>query len=149
MGNLVLSRKPGESIDIYAPDDECFGPIVITQGKISGGKSSIAIDATRNLMIKRSEISDKQPSIENKHYSLGADPIAAIASTTKKLPDILAENPKLRVWGIRRRDAHCEQIWNVSRHYDLQLTWCVDAWSVRPTTGIYQQIIIFVPRVDK
>ena len=80
MGNLVLTRKPGESIDIYDPTDDRFGPIVITQGKISGGKASIAIDAPRNLHVKRSEISDKQPASENKYYSLGPDPIAAIKS---------------------------------------------------------------------
>ena len=67
---------------------------------------------------------------------------------TKKLSEIIAENPNLRVWGIRRRDAHLEQIWHPVRHQSLELTWCVDAWSVRPTSGYYQQIIIFVPRVD-
>ena len=56
MGNLVLTRKPGESIDVYDPADACFGPIVITQGKISGGKSSIAIDAPKTLMSIRSEL---------------------------------------------------------------------------------------------
>jgi len=67
----------------------------------------------------------------------------------KKLSEILAENPKLRVTGIRRRDAHCETIWNVCKYEDLTLTWCVDAWSHRPAKGVYQQIIIFVPRVDE
>ena len=56
MGNLVLRRKPGESIDVYDPANECFGPIIITQGKISAGTSSIAIDAPRNLVVKRSEL---------------------------------------------------------------------------------------------
>ena len=78
MGKLVLSRKPGESIDVYDPANECFGPIVITQGKISGGKSSIAIDAPKNVHVKRSEISDKQA--ENKYFWLGSDPLAAIAA---------------------------------------------------------------------
>ena len=140
MGNLVLTRKPGESIDIYDPDNASMGVIVITQGTIRGKHSSIAIDAPRHLHVKRSEISDKkaEPVIEENQ------PI------TKKLSEILAENPNIRVLGIRRRDAHCEQILNVSRHYDLKLTWNEDwnAWSVRPFIGIYQQIIIFVPRVD-
>ena len=68
---------------------------------------------------------------------------------TKNLSEILAENPQLRVTGIRRRDANCEPIWSVSRLKNLELTWCVDAWSVRPTSGYYQQIIIFVPRADQ
>jgi sRNA-binding carbon storage regulator CsrA len=76
MGKLVLTRKPGESIDIYDPADGCFGAIVITQGKISGQHSSIAIEAPRNVHIKRSEISGK----ENKYFALGEDPLAAIAA---------------------------------------------------------------------
>ncbi len=82
MGNLVLTRKPGESIDVYDPADACFGPIVITQGKVGSGKSSIAIEAPKHLVIKRSELVGKEPNIpsENKYYSLGPDPIAAIAS---------------------------------------------------------------------
>ena len=80
MGNLVLTREPGESIDIYDPDNAAIGVIVITQGKIRGKHSSIAIDAPRHLHVKRSEISDKPPASENKYYSLGPDPIAAIKS---------------------------------------------------------------------
>ena len=79
MGNLVLTRKPGESIDIYDPNNAAMGVIVITQGTIRGKHSSIAIDAPRHLHVKRSEISDK-PASENKYYSLGPDPIAAIKS---------------------------------------------------------------------
>jgi sRNA-binding carbon storage regulator CsrA len=82
MGNLVLTCKPGESIDVYDPTDACFGPIVITQGKISGGKSSIAIEVPLNLTIKRSELVGKEADIlsENKYYLLGPDPLAAIAA---------------------------------------------------------------------
>ena len=82
MGNLVLTRKPGESIDIYDPNNAAMGVIVITQGTIRGKHSSIAIDAPRNLMIKRSELVGKEADIlsENKYYSLGPDPIAAIAA---------------------------------------------------------------------
>ena len=82
MGSLVLTRKPGESIDIYDPDNAKMGVIVITQGTIRGKHSSIAIDAPRNLMIKRSELVGKEADIlsENKYYSLGPDPIAAIKS---------------------------------------------------------------------
>ena len=73
---------------------------------------------------------------------------------TKKLGEILAENPELRVNGIRRFDADFERIDNVAarlRQLHLEMTWHVEwnAWSSRPTTGIYQQIIIFVPRVDE
>lgn len=78
MGKLVLTRKPGESIDIYDPADGCFGAIVITQGKISGQHSSIAIEAPRNVHIKRSEISGKEQ--PNKYFALGEDPLAAIAA---------------------------------------------------------------------
>jgi len=67
---------------------------------------------------------------------------------TKKLSEIVAENPDLRVTGIRRRDAHCETICNFWRYEDFKLTWCVDAWSCRLFIGAYQQIIIFVPEVD-
>jgi sRNA-binding carbon storage regulator CsrA len=82
MGNLVLTRKPGESIDVYDPADPFFGPIVITQGRVDSGKSSIAIDAPRNLMIKRSEVVGKEADIlsENKYWLLGPDPLAAIAA---------------------------------------------------------------------
>ena len=72
---------------------------------------------------------------------------------TKKLSEILAENIKLRVRGIRRRDAHCEEIVNPQGWFAWQviaMQWSEDwnAWSCRPATGIYQQIIIFVPRGD-
>ena len=82
MGNLVLSRKPGESIEVYDPADPCFGHIIITQGRVGSGKSSIAIDAPRNLMVKRSELVGKEADIlsENKYYSLGLNPLAAIAA---------------------------------------------------------------------
>tara|TARA_R110000868_G_scaffold246619_2_gene503215 strand:- start:96 stop:536 length:441 start_codon:yes stop_codon:yes gene_type:complete len=80
MGKLVLSRKPGESFDIYDPERAAMGVITITQGKIGGGKSSIAIDAPRHLHVKRSEISEKQPASDNKYFLLGPDPLAAIAA---------------------------------------------------------------------
>ena len=82
MGNLVLTRKPGKSIDVYDPDRAEMGVVKITQGKIIGNKSSIAIDAPRNLVIKRSELVGKEANIlsENKYFSLGPDPIAAIRS---------------------------------------------------------------------
>ena len=67
---------------------------------------------------------------------------------TKKLSEILAEKPHLRVWGIRRRDAHCETIWNLLPYKDFKLTWYGAAWSCRPFIGTYQQIIIFVPEDD-
>jgi sRNA-binding carbon storage regulator CsrA len=81
MGNLVLARKPGESIDVYDPAGECFGRIVITQGKIRGNKSSIAINAPGYLSIMRSELLVEGTSEPvSKYFALGPDPIAAIAS---------------------------------------------------------------------
>jgi sRNA-binding carbon storage regulator CsrA len=138
MGNLVLTRRPGESIDVYDPNNAALGVIVITQGKITGKHSSIAIDAPRHLAIKRSELGGKGP-------EQVSEPV------TKKLSEILLERPHLKVTGIRRRDAHCEQAENVLARLGrlhLEMTWHDNwhAWSNRPATGIYQQLIIFVPR---
>ena len=57
MGKLVLTRKPGESIEIFDPASELV--IVITQGQVRGNKSSIAIDAPRHLEIRRAELAGK------------------------------------------------------------------------------------------
>ena len=74
-------------------------------------------------------------------------------TVTKKLSEILRESPHLKVVGIRRRDAHCERIDNALARLGrlhLEMRWSEDwnAWSHRPLTGVYQQIIIFVPEVD-
>jgi sRNA-binding carbon storage regulator CsrA len=69
---------------------------------------------------------------------------------TKKLGEILHERPHLKVTGIRRLDADCEQIYATAMlgRLHLEMTWHDNwhAWSCRPATGIYQQIIIFMPR---
>ena len=146
MGNLVLTREPGESIDIYDPDNAAIGVIVITQGKIRGKHSSIAIDAPRHLHVKRSEISDKkaEPVIEENQ------PI------TKKLIDILVENNDLdlQVIAIKRGKPKMVILYpNMPMLPSIgnsEMTWNEDwnAWSNRPESGVYQQIIIFMPRVD-
>jgi sRNA-binding carbon storage regulator CsrA len=137
MGNLVLTRRPGESIDVYDPANAALGVIVITQGKITGKHSSIAIDAPRHLAIKRSELGGKGP-------EQVSEPV------TKKLGEIVRERPHLKVTGIRRLDADCEQIYATAMlgRLHLEMRWSEEwhAWSCRPATGIYQQIIIFIPR---
>jgi hypothetical protein len=73
---------------------------------------------------------------------------------TKKLSEILLERPHLKVCGIRRRDAHPERIDNAMARLGrlhMEMRWSAEwnAWSNRPEKGLYQQIIIFVPRVDE
>jgi len=82
MGNLVLTRKPGQSIDVYDPERAEMGVVTIMQGKIRGNKSWIAIDAPKHMLIKRSELVGKEADIlsENKYWLLGPDPLAAIAA---------------------------------------------------------------------
>jgi hypothetical protein len=68
---------------------------------------------------------------------------------TKKLLQIMAENPNLRVWAISRKTADCVLIlswhWEEDEWSDLDMTWCDGAWSCRPASGVYQQIMVFVP----
>jgi sRNA-binding carbon storage regulator CsrA len=59
MGKLVLSRKPGESIEIYDPTNEAMGVIILTQRNVRGNKSSIEIEAPKHLIIKRAELAGK------------------------------------------------------------------------------------------
>ena len=59
MGSLVLRRKPGETIEIYDPSDEAAGVIIITQGSVGSGRSSIHIDAPKRYAIRRSELATK------------------------------------------------------------------------------------------
>jgi sRNA-binding carbon storage regulator CsrA len=188
MGNLVLTRRPGESIDVYDPNNAALGVIVITQGKITGKHSSIAIDAPRHLAIKRSELGGKGPeqvssvrqalefvcraiseaetirevdrhgsraeAIASKAHEMHSRCLEALGGesepVTKKLGEILHERPHLKVTGIRRLDADCEQIYATAMlgRLHLEMTWHDNwhAWSHRPATGIYQQLIIFVPR---
>ena len=59
MGKLVLTRKPGERIEIYDPTNEAMGVIVLTQGRLRPGKSSIEIEAPKHFVIKRAELAGK------------------------------------------------------------------------------------------
>lgn len=77
----------------------------------------------------------------------------SVAPITKNLTDILTDSPNLRAWGIRRRDGYPEQIVHplvkfgrVSIEMTLHENW--NAWSVRPATGVYQQICIYLPEVE-
>ena len=58
-GGLVLSRKPGESFQLFDKRDGAFIPIVITQRKMGGGKSSVHINAPEYVGILRSELAVK------------------------------------------------------------------------------------------
>lgn len=58
-GGLVLSRKPGESFLLFDKRDGTFVPIVITQQKMGGGKSSVHINAPEYIGILRSELAEK------------------------------------------------------------------------------------------
>ena len=73
---------------------------------------------------------------------------------TKKLSEILAGNDDLRVVAIKVATAKPLVIekrqltqWALSRDLTWNDNW--NAWSMRPFNDIYQQIIIFVPRVDE
>ena len=78
--------------------------------------------------------------------ALAREPI----TITKKLSEIIAENPELRVTGIYRQSARCVKgwVWPDDQYASLAMRWHAEwhAWSCRPDVGIYQQIIIFVPR---
>jgi hypothetical protein len=69
---------------------------------------------------------------------------------TKKLSEIMADNPHLRVWAISRKTADCGIIcsWDWEECGNLEMTWCDGAWSCRPDSGVYQQIMVFVPEDD-
>lgn len=69
---------------------------------------------------------------------------------TKKLREIMAENPELRVTKIHRQSARCVDMcfWHDDEYATLAMTWHAEwnAWSCRPEGGDYQQVIVFVPR---
>jgi sRNA-binding carbon storage regulator CsrA len=130
---LVLRRNKGESIEIFDPSDESLGVIKVT----ARGRGNIEIDAPKQLTVVRSELLG-QP-IEPK-------PI------TKKLSEIMSENPSVRVWGVKRKTADCVLMlswhWEEDEWSDLDMAWCDGAWSCRPASGVYQQVMIFVPEGD-
>jgi sRNA-binding carbon storage regulator CsrA len=55
-GGLVLSRKVGESFTLFDRRDGSFVPIVVTQEKIQGNRSSLHIDAPEYIGIVRTEL---------------------------------------------------------------------------------------------
>jgi sRNA-binding carbon storage regulator CsrA len=128
---LVLRRNVGQSVTIYSTVDKSLGVVTIT----TRGHGVMEIDAPKNLAVMRSELLDEP---------IVSEPV------TKKLGEILHERPHLKVTGIRRLDADCEQIYATAMigRLHLEMTWHDNwhAWSCRPATGIYQQIIIFIPR---
>ena len=69
---------------------------------------------------------------------------------TKKLREIIDDNTELRVTGIKRQSAKCVDMWpwGEDQYSGLTMRWHAEwnAWSCRPDVGIYQQIIIFVPK---
>jgi len=71
---------------------------------------------------------------------------------TKKLSEILAENDDLAITAVNRKTAHCNRFLSLWGFHigDLEMRWNENwnAWSHRPASGVYQQIIIFMPEVD-
>jgi hypothetical protein len=69
---------------------------------------------------------------------------------TKKLSEIMADNPNLRVWAISRKTADCVLMlsWHWEEWANSDMAWCDGAWSCRPASGVYQQIMVFVPEED-
>lgn len=55
-GGLLLSRKQGESVRIFDPNDGSFVPITISLAKTQGNRSTWHIQADRRLAIVRSEL---------------------------------------------------------------------------------------------
>jgi hypothetical protein len=66
---------------------------------------------------------------------------------TKKLDDILRDE-KLRVYGIKRGTSKCEPLFVLTDDFDMTWNDNWNAWSHRPASGVYQQIMVFVPEDD-
>jgi len=66
---------------------------------------------------------------------------------TKKIEAIL-EDVKLRVYGIKRGTSKCEPVFVLTDDFDMTWNDNWNAWSCRPASGHYQQIMVFVPRED-
>ena len=70
---------------------------------------------------------------------------------TKKLSEILAENPELEVLVAIKRGTAKVLVVALCHLTELalscELTWNDNwnAWSCRPASGVYQQIIVFMP----
>lgn len=53
MGQLVLSRKAGQTLELFVPG---FDPIVIQIVDIRGDKARVGINADRRIAVHRSEV---------------------------------------------------------------------------------------------
>ena len=76
-----------------------------------------------------------------------------LIAITRKLSEILAENPGVQVIAIKKGSAKVLLLsnvllneWALSRDMEWNENW--SAWSVRPFNDVYQQIIIFLPEVE-
>lgn len=58
-GGLVITRKECESFQLFDRRDGSFTPIVITQQKVHGNRSSLHINAPEYIGIVRSELAVK------------------------------------------------------------------------------------------
>lgn len=65
---LVLSRKPGESIQI---DDDIF----VTVSEVKGGRVRLSIDAPRSVRIVRKEVLDRDFPADAQSFAIDA-PVA-------------------------------------------------------------------------
>ena len=123
---LVLRRNKNESIHLLDGDATLA---VIT----FRGHGNIQIDAPPRVTVMRSEL-------------LG-EPIEP-KPVTKKLSEILLADSTLLVYGIKRGTAKCELVWIYTDNAcHLDMTWNdnFNAWSCRPASGMYQQVMVFVP----
>lgn len=65
MGRLVLSRYPGESIDMFLPSGE---RIEIQPVHVGFGKVRLSIDAPGNVRILRREVADRISAAEQTEH---------------------------------------------------------------------------------
>ena len=125
---LVLRRNKGESI--HLSHGEATIAIITFRGH-----GNIEIDAQRHVRVMRSELLGD---------ATEAKPV------TKKLSEIVADNRHLRVWAVTRKTADCVILcsWDWEECSKVDMAWCDGAWSCRPASGMYQQIMVFVPESD-
>ena len=96
------------------------------------------------LEFVRKTISDSETVREALLEALDREP----KPITKKLDAILGD-AKLRVYGIKRGTSKCEPVFVLTDDFDMTWNDNWNAWSCRPASGHYQQIMVFVPRVDE
>ncbi|MCP4783126.1 MAG: carbon storage regulator [Fuerstiella sp.] len=71
---LVLSRKPGESIQI---DDNIF----VTVSEVKGGRVRLSIEAPRTVRIMRQEVLERDLPMKSQELTLGV-PVPAVKCMT-------------------------------------------------------------------